>query len=137
MKGQWNAIFLDFQLSVRTVVPLIVFAYQICKPQVLSVVQSPFDICHSPFSPTACFEIGVCQNGNTHARGWAWHAVRAEIIVFSHLMFRFLTSSFPSSLCKLPIFLYKKRQYMSSLHRGPGCSKSGKRFIRSLTLSKL
>ena len=116
---------------------LIVFAYQICKPQFLSVVQSPFDNCHSPFSPTAFFEISVCQNGNTHVREWAWHAARGEIILFSHLMCRFLTSSFRSSLCKLPIFLYKKRQYMFSFHRGPGCSKSGKRFICSLTLSKL
>ena len=116
---------------------LIVFAYQICKPQFLSVVQSPFDYCHSPFSTTAFFERSVGQNRNTHVQGWAWHAARAEIIVFSHLMRRFLASSFPSSLFKLPIFLYKKRQYMSSLHRGPGCSKSGKRFIRSLTLSKL
>ena len=37
---------------------LIVFAYQIWKPQFLSVVQFPFD-CHSPFSPTTFFEIGV------------------------------------------------------------------------------
>ena len=38
---------------------LIVFAYQIWKPQLLSVVQFPFDNCHSPFSPTTFFEIGV------------------------------------------------------------------------------
>ena len=38
---------------------LIVFAYQIWKPQFLSVVQFPFDNCHSPFSPTTFFEIGV------------------------------------------------------------------------------
>ena len=31
------------------------------KPQFLSVVQFPFDNCHSPFSPTTFFEIGVCQ----------------------------------------------------------------------------
>ena len=37
---------------------LIVFAYQIWKPQFLSVVQFPFDNCHSPLSPTF-FEIGV------------------------------------------------------------------------------
>ena len=87
---------------------LIVFAYQICKPQFLSVVQSPFDYCHLPFSTTAFFEISVGQNRNTHVRGWAWHAARAEIIVFSYLMRRFLTSSFPSSLCKLPFFLVQE-----------------------------
>ena len=38
---------------------LIVFAYQIWKPQLLSVVQFPFDNCHSSFSPTTFFEIGV------------------------------------------------------------------------------
>ena len=38
---------------------LIVFAYQIWKPQFLSVLQFPFDNCHSPFSPTTFFEIGV------------------------------------------------------------------------------
>ena len=38
---------------------LVVFAYQIWKPQFLSVVQFPFDNCHSPFSPTTFFEIGV------------------------------------------------------------------------------
>ena len=38
---------------------LIVFAYQIWKPQFLSVVQFPFDNCHSPFSPTTFFKIGV------------------------------------------------------------------------------
>ena len=38
---------------------LIVFAYQIWKPQFLSLVQFPFDNCHSPFSPTTFFEIGV------------------------------------------------------------------------------
>ena len=37
---------------------LIVFL-QIWKPQFLSVVQFPFDNCHSPFSPTTFFEIGV------------------------------------------------------------------------------
>ena len=35
---------------------LIVFAYQIWKPQFLSVVQSPFDNCHSP---STFIEIGV------------------------------------------------------------------------------
>ena len=40
---------------------LIDFAYQIWKPQFLSVVQFPFDNCHSPFSPTTFFEIGVCR----------------------------------------------------------------------------
>ena len=37
----------------------IVFAYQMWKPQFLSVVQFPFDNCHSPFFPTTFFEIGV------------------------------------------------------------------------------
>ena len=32
---------------------------QIWKPQFLLVVQFPFDNCHSPFSPTTFFEIGV------------------------------------------------------------------------------
>ena len=36
------------------------FFLQIWKPQFLSVVQFPFDNCHSPFSPTF-FEIGVCR----------------------------------------------------------------------------
>ena len=35
------------------------FAYQLWKPQFLSVVQFPFDNCHSPLSPTTFFEIGV------------------------------------------------------------------------------
>ena len=35
------------------------FFLQIWKPQFLSVVQFPFDNCHSPFSPTTFFEIGV------------------------------------------------------------------------------
>ena len=39
----------------------IVFAYQIWQPQFLSVVQFPFENCHSPFSPTPFFEIGVCH----------------------------------------------------------------------------
>ena len=38
---------------------IIFFAYQICKLQFLSVVQFPFDNCHSPFSSTTFFEIGV------------------------------------------------------------------------------
>ena len=38
---------------------LIVFAYQTWKPQLLSVVQFPFYNCHSPFSPSTFFEIGV------------------------------------------------------------------------------
>ena len=37
----------------------IVFAYQMWKPQFLSVVQFPFDNYHLPFSPTTFFEIGV------------------------------------------------------------------------------
>ena len=32
---------------------------QIWKPQFLSFVQIPFENCHSPFSPTTFFEIGV------------------------------------------------------------------------------
>ena len=35
------------------------FFLQIWKPQFLSVVQFSFDNCHSPFSPTTFFEIGV------------------------------------------------------------------------------
>ena len=38
---------------------LIVFAYQIWKPQFLSVVQFSIDNCHSPLSPTTFFEIGL------------------------------------------------------------------------------
>ena len=38
---------------------LVVFAYQIWKPQFLSGVQFLFDNCHSPLSPTTVFEIGV------------------------------------------------------------------------------
>ena len=41
---------------------LTVFAYQIWKPEFLSVVQFPFDNCHSPFSPTTFFEVGVYLN---------------------------------------------------------------------------
>ena len=37
---------------------LIVFL-QIWKPKFLSVVQFPFDNCHSPFFPTTFFEIGI------------------------------------------------------------------------------
>ena len=37
----------------------IVFACQMWKPQFFSVVQFPFDNCHSPFFPTRFFEIGV------------------------------------------------------------------------------
>ena len=40
---------------------LIVFAYQIWKPQFFSVVQFPFDNCHSLLSPTTFFKIGVCH----------------------------------------------------------------------------
>ena len=53
---------LSWLLKLPSLAPrkeLIVFAYQIWKPQFLSVVQFPFDNCHSPFSPTTCFEIGV------------------------------------------------------------------------------
>ena len=72
MKGQWNAQFLVIGhvkpgpvgrsyggISFAPCEELIVFAYQMWKPQFLSVVQSPFDNCHSPFSPTMFFEIGV------------------------------------------------------------------------------
>ena len=55
------------QLAVRTYgsisfalrEELIVLAYQIWKPQFHSVVQFSFDNCHSPFSPTTFFEIGI------------------------------------------------------------------------------
>ena len=47
---------------------LIVFAYQIWKPQFLSVVQFPFDNCHSPFCPTTCFEIGVYNISLSHRK---------------------------------------------------------------------
>ena len=47
---------------------LIVFAYQIWKPRFLSVVQFPFDNCHSPFSPTMFFEIGVCNDALLDAK---------------------------------------------------------------------
>ena len=40
----------------------IVFAYQMWKPQFLSVVQFPFDNCHSPFFPTTFFEIGLSDH---------------------------------------------------------------------------
>ena len=75
MKGQWNAIYPKFlvngdvkrepvgrsygSISFAPREELIFFAYQICKPKFLSVVQFPFDNCHSPFSPTTFFEIGV------------------------------------------------------------------------------
>mgnify|MGYP006964766695 CR=1 FL=1 len=39
--------------------PNLFFAYQKWKPQFLAVVQFPFDNCHSPFSPTTFFELGV------------------------------------------------------------------------------
>ena len=49
------------ELAARTAVrdEFIVLAYQIWKPQFFSVVQSPFDNCHSPFSPTTFFEINL------------------------------------------------------------------------------
>ena len=76
MKGQWNAIFLNFPMnghvkpgsvgrSHGSLAPReehILFAYPIWKPQFHSVVQFPFDNCHSPFSPTTFFEIGVYRN---------------------------------------------------------------------------
>ena len=54
------------QLAVRTAVSVLrlakssfFLAYQIWKPQFLSVVQFPFDNCYSLFSLTTFFEIGV------------------------------------------------------------------------------
>ena len=38
-----------------------VFAYQIWKPQLFSVVQFPFDNCHSPFSLTTFFHVFELQ----------------------------------------------------------------------------
>ena len=49
---------------------LIVFAYQIWKPLFLSVVQFPFDNCHSPFSPTTFFEIGVYMMNTWNSCIW-------------------------------------------------------------------
>ena len=79
MKGQWNAIFFKFLVNgdVKpepfgrsygsiSFVPreeLIVFACQMQKPHFLSVVQSPFDNCNSPFSPTFFF---FCIHANKH-----------------------------------------------------------------------
>ena len=48
-----------FSISFAPSKDLIVFAYQIWKLQVLLVVQSPLDNCHSPFSLTTFFEISV------------------------------------------------------------------------------
>ena len=70
VKGQWNAISLNFwwtvmlsrsRLTVHTAAreELTVFAYQIWKPQFLSVVQSTFNNCYSPFPPTTFLEMGV------------------------------------------------------------------------------
>ena len=36
------------------------FIINIKNPQFLSAVQSPFDNCQSPFSPTTFLEIGIC-----------------------------------------------------------------------------
>jgi len=43
---------------------------KIWKPQFLSVVQFPFDNCHSPLSPTTFFEIGVYM-GSSYAQTYA------------------------------------------------------------------
>ena len=70
VKGQWNATFLNFwwrvmlsrsRLAVRTAPreELTVFAYQIWKPQFLSVVQYTFNDCYSPFPLTTFLEMGV------------------------------------------------------------------------------
>ena len=76
MKGHWNAIIISKFLMNSDVKPEpvgrsygsisfasheepIVFAYQIWKIQFLSVVQSPFHNCHSPFSPTMFFETSI------------------------------------------------------------------------------
>ena len=82
MKGQWNAIFFKFlvngdvkpepvgrsygSISFAPREELIVFAYQMQKPQFLSVVQSPFDNCNSPFSPTFFFFLNKCIHANIH-----------------------------------------------------------------------
>jgi len=52
------------QLAVRTAAreELTVFAYQIWKPQFLSVVQPPFDNRHSPFSPTTFLKWVYIEN---------------------------------------------------------------------------
>ena len=87
MKGQWNAIFLNFwrtvmlspgpvgrsygSISLAPREELIVFAYQIWKTQFLSVVQFPFDNCHSPFSPTTFLEY-VCVE-RTHEKKMDTH----------------------------------------------------------------
>ena len=57
---------------------LIVFL-QIWKPQFLSVVQFPFDNCHSPFSPTTFFEIGVrvtkIEDPQTRSNWISWGSI--------------------------------------------------------------
>ena len=53
-------IFLVYQLWKPWIVEDSVFLLSMWKPQFLSVVQFPFDNCHSPLSPTTFFEIGVC-----------------------------------------------------------------------------
>ena len=57
------------QVAVRTAVSVLrhakksfFFAYQICKPQFLSVVKFPFDNCHSPFSLTFFGSRCICEN---------------------------------------------------------------------------
>ena len=45
------------------------FTINIQNPQFLSVVQSPFDNCHSPFSPTTFFERGVYRDYLTESAG--------------------------------------------------------------------
>ena len=59
---------------------LIVFVYQIWKPQVLSVVQFLLNNCNSPFSLTTFFEISAYISGLRQAPGlramrpstWRW-----------------------------------------------------------------
>ena len=64
---------------------VIVFAYQLWKPQFLSVVQFQFDNCPSPFSPTTFFEIGVFFCSCTIGK-WpvlmvlGWHHFRLSVV---------------------------------------------------------
>ena len=57
---KWRSRFSQRRVCLSSLVSVLRHAYQIWKPQFLSVVQFPFDNCHSPFSPTTFSEIGVC-----------------------------------------------------------------------------
>ena len=93
VKGQWNTIskFLvngDVKpesvghsygsISFAQREELIVFAYQIRKPQLFSV-----DNCHSPFSPTTFFEIGVPRLSATNLQDHKGEHTRATYCVKS------------------------------------------------------